>query len=362
MTRRILALAIGAVLALGGRAAAEVLSVGDPAPKLEVKEFVKGENVPSLEKGKVYVVEFWATWCGPCRTSIPHLTELQKKNKDAIFIGVSVWEQDQAKVQPFVKEMGDKMDYRVALDDVGEGKGNDGKMAKNWMQAAQADGIPTAFIVDRGGMVAWIGHPMQMEKPLEQILSGKWDLAKASADYKAEKARAAKFRALIPKLGAADGSKDYKTIVALVDEALKDDPEFEKNFGMILGNVKLNALVMMGDADKTVQYGKQIVEKLDQPQALNDIAWTLVEKPSDMANPKLMKFALEVALKANKLAEDKDGAILDTLAKAYYENGQFAKALETQERAVKLVKGTPQENDKGIQKRLELYKEKAAKP
>ena len=57
------------------------LSVGDPAPKLAVKEFVKGEPLKDLEKGKTYVVEFWATWCGPCRTSIPHLTELQKKHK-----------------------------------------------------------------------------------------------------------------------------------------------------------------------------------------------------------------------------------------------------------------------------------------
>src|SRR5215472_3894927 len=57
-----------------GRAAAEgTLLVGDPAPKIEVKEFIKGDEVKKFEKGKFYVVEFWATWCPPCRTSIPHL-------------------------------------------------------------------------------------------------------------------------------------------------------------------------------------------------------------------------------------------------------------------------------------------------
>src|SRR5690349_21602113 len=87
-------------------ARADVLGIGDAAPKLEVKEFVKGEPIKALEPGSVYVVEFWATWCGPCRATIPHLTELQKKHGDVKFIGVSVWEQDQAAVKPFVKEMG----------------------------------------------------------------------------------------------------------------------------------------------------------------------------------------------------------------------------------------------------------------
>src|SRR5437762_6606240 len=159
MSRCVVFLAVALTLGLGGRAAAERLGIGDPDPKLEVKEFVKGDPVKQFDKGKTYVVEFWATWCGPCRTSIPHVTELQKKHKDVVFIGVSVWERDQSGVKPFVKEMGDKMDYRVAMDDVAEGaKGNEGKMAKNWMTAAEQDGIPAAFIVNGEGKVAWIGH------------------------------------------------------------------------------------------------------------------------------------------------------------------------------------------------------------
>src|SRR5687768_14820567 len=74
---------------------AQELGIGSPAPKLTVKQFLKGEPVTGFEKGKTYVVEFWATWCGPCIRSIPHLTELQKKYPQITFVGVSVWENSQ---------------------------------------------------------------------------------------------------------------------------------------------------------------------------------------------------------------------------------------------------------------------------
>jgi thiol-disulfide isomerase/thioredoxin len=186
MSKHVLAAAVALCLCVARASAEGPLSVGDPAPKMQVKEFVKGKEVKQFEKGKVYVVEFWATWCGPCRTSIPHLTELQKKNKDVVFIGVSVFENDQSKVKPFVEEMGAKMDYRVALDVVPDGgKRQDGFMAKNWMIAAKQGGIPTAFIIDGEGRIAWIGHPMRMEDPLTKIVAGKWDLEAAIKAFKA---------------------------------------------------------------------------------------------------------------------------------------------------------------------------------
>src|ERR1051326_1417135 len=108
-------------LVLVKAATAGELAMGDPAPKITVAKFVKGEPVTKFDKGKLYVVEFWATWCGPCRTSIPHLTELQKKYKDVTFIGVSAFERGDGienQVVKFVSDMGSKMEYRVALDQI----------------------------------------------------------------------------------------------------------------------------------------------------------------------------------------------------------------------------------------------------
>ncbi len=81
--------------------------VGDPAPPLRVSVFHKGEPITSFGKGQVYVIDFWATWCGPCKESIPHLTELQKKYGNKVrIVGVSVWEPREKDVEPFVKEWG----------------------------------------------------------------------------------------------------------------------------------------------------------------------------------------------------------------------------------------------------------------
>ena len=124
---------------------AATLKVGDPAPKLQVSKWIQGEPVNEFSKDHAYIVEFWATWCGPCRTSIPHLNDVHNKFKDKglIVIGQDVWENDIKLVDPFVKEMGKKMTYRVALDLIPEGEKAKGRMAETWMEAAGQNGIPS---------------------------------------------------------------------------------------------------------------------------------------------------------------------------------------------------------------------------
>lgn len=149
--------------------------IGAQAAPLAISKWVKNGPVAvpdgkDAASAKVTVVEFWATWCPPCVASIPHLSKLQKKYKDTVmFVGISGEKADV--VEPFVKKKGDDMDYAVAVDD-------DGKTAAGYMEKFGAQGIPTAFIVDRAGKVVWTGHPMgELEKQLDIVLAGKSDTA-----------------------------------------------------------------------------------------------------------------------------------------------------------------------------------------
>jgi len=145
---------------------AAAAKLGDKAASLDGIKYIKGDPV-SFEEGKVYVVEFWATWCPPCRTSIPHLTEVQKKYKDkgVTVIGITN-EKDIEKVKTFVTEQGDKMDYTVAVD-------AERKVSEGYMKAYAQRGIPAAFIVDKKGNVAWVGHPMgKLDEELNKAVSG----------------------------------------------------------------------------------------------------------------------------------------------------------------------------------------------
>lgn len=119
--------------------------VGKQLPALTV-EYFKG----NAEAGKPMIVEFWATWCGPCRKGIPHLNEIYAKNKDKGLVIIGVSDEEKEVVEKFTKTV--PMDYTVALDK--EGK---------WSAQFGITGIPHAFLVDKTGKIIWAGHPMAIK-------------------------------------------------------------------------------------------------------------------------------------------------------------------------------------------------------
>jgi thiol-disulfide isomerase/thioredoxin len=145
------------------------LAVGDPAPPLTVTRWLNGEAVPTLEPGKVYVLEFWATWCGPCVTAMPHLTQLQSKYADKGLVVIGVTTRDSMgnnldSVTKFVeKKAGGDLGYRVAYCDTPA-------TDKAYMQAAGQEYIPCSFVIGRDGKLAFVGNPGKLDGVLPGLL------------------------------------------------------------------------------------------------------------------------------------------------------------------------------------------------
>jgi thiol-disulfide isomerase/thioredoxin len=325
--------------------AADKLGVGDPAPKLEVAKWVKGEPVAAFEKNHVYVVEFWATWCPPCRKSIPHLTELQAKYKDVPIIGVSMAERKDGLVEPFVEKMGDKMDYHVAMDAFPES--GRGPASKNWMTASGQGGIPTAFIVNGKGVVAWIGSPFEMDEPLDKIVAGKWDLDAAVKLWNARQ-----------KVSDMLGSHDTKGAIKAIDEALALDASLEQTLGMS----KYKLLIIDKDYGAAYAYASKLIDGVlkDSAEELNGLAWSIVDPDNKALEKRDLKVAMKAAARANDLSKGTDPAILDTLAKVHFDSGEIQKAVELQQKAVDLAEDSKMKAD--LSGRLEEYKKASGKP
>ena len=141
------ALALSAMLVLGcsSTRAASVKPTKDrkPAPDFVLKDSMGKTVKLSDYKGKVVLLNFWATWCGPCKIEIPWFVEFEQKHKDQGFavLGVSMDEEGLEVVGPYLQET--KVNYRVLLgtDSVAQLYGG-------------VDSLPTTFLLDRDGRVA----------------------------------------------------------------------------------------------------------------------------------------------------------------------------------------------------------------
>ncbi len=352
MHKRIwLAVSVGTMLAtwLSAQEAAPkaTLKVGDPAPALQPSGWLQGEPVTAFEKDKIYVVEFWATWCPPCRASIPHLNELQNKLKDkgVVVIGQNCWErQSREEVVAFVKELGEKMTYRVASD-------ASNTMAQAWMVAAGAEGIPTAFVVDKAGRLAWIGHPLNgLDKVLDALLAGTFDPQAAAAERAREEAAQAQVQGLSEKLGQAVAEKKWDEALGIADEIKKAVPA---EAAVSVDFMRFNLLLGKQDGKAALALARQLSAASENPRLLNELAWALATATAFAERD--LELAHTLAARANRAVEGKDGAILDTFARVVFLQGDKAQAVTLQEQAV--AQTPDEEQKKELEATLKSYRD-----
>lgn len=137
------------------------VEVGETAPEIKAEYWInlpgsaKSLN-PEHLKGRLVLLEFWATWCGPCRDSIPHLIELKKKYEPKGMLLVALSDEPKSKVGPFVEKY--KMPYIV------------GGGAKATLQKYGINAFPTAILIGPDGKVVWTGHPAVIDSEIESAL------------------------------------------------------------------------------------------------------------------------------------------------------------------------------------------------
>jgi thiol-disulfide isomerase/thioredoxin len=309
------------------------LAVGSKTPKLYIQEWIKGKSVQEFERGKVYLVEFSAISCTPCRNAIPHLSQLAEKYKEKLeVISIYTWESNPknvkdlryvGNVKKFIKNMGDKISFTVATDVPQQ------YSFEKWGKASGKNGIPAMFLVDESGRLVWTGGIGELDKILEaHFLQNKsWEQIKGMTDKQAEKD--AKINAAIDRIFAQKRSGEMQPAIASMDSLLALYPKsfyYYWKFELLKGV----------DDDKAYECLQQVLD-----QNLPNYDWFhLIDESYSGAKKPNYTIAHEIADRAIQQAETNKIKAFALIAKTriYYNQGDLQSAIECCSKALETAK------------------------
>lgn len=302
--------------------------------------WLQGVPVKHWEKDKVYVFEFWATWCGPCISSIPHIEsvhgEITAKKLNAQIIGVNIRDKTPPEsLKQFLAKQRVVPTYTIAVD---TGKNTD----THWIRPLKIRGIPYAIAV-RNGTVIWSGHPIRLNAQLIEDLADPDFEAKAKA-REAQKAKQDALREQAKEIALHYAKNETDQAEALLSEILSDgnasddirkrvldlaclDALTRGNFKKMNAYLRYSAEAFPQDGENLYRVAQFILESDDIPESELNLA--LAEEclnkalPLSRKNTNLHRKQLRMAAKIHALRKDRK-AELDALNACFRESTEGA--------------------------------------
>lgn len=318
----------------------ESLKIGSIAPELDIEHWVSNGNgkfkpVTGFEPGKVYIVEFWATWCGPCIQSMPHLSELQQKYSGKGVQIISISDENIEAVEAFLKKNvqgSEDQTYQQLTGVYCLTTDPDRSSHDAYMRASGQRGIPAAFIVGKQGHIEWIGHPLEIDQPLEQVVSDKWDRVSFVKQMEEDKKAFEVFQNVLRSVSEKMEAGETAEAISLMDEAIAKHADGK--IGKELEVARLELLLSTG-SDRAAKALTDFAAANNDPAVLAQLASGIVQLKvaGEEIDGSVLKAAEQIAMAAVK-AEPKDARMLFTLARVQHQNGKLDQAIETQKMAM----------------------------